>query len=310
MECYPILIPTLCRAMHFIRCVESLAANKFAKDTELVVGLDYPLNASHVEGYQKIQAYLQGIQGFGKVTIFAADQNLGATKNLLRLREYAFSKYDAIICTEDDNEFSPCFLEYMNQMLDLYKNDNSITSVCGYNNMESYSAKGKDAIVLSHDTSAWGVGLWKCKEQNYLALKKTIVSDILFSTRNAIRILRTYPTAIQHLLTMVESKVDYGDTQRTCLNIVHNTYQIRPLISMVRNWGNDGSGEHCGRDTRFEEQYINISLFYAGPAGIVFPSKYHQFVRGLGKNPILALVHIVSQYVMFRIRNRKEKYVK
>lgn len=38
----PILIPTLNRYEHLKRCVESLAKNKLAKESELVIGLDYP----------------------------------------------------------------------------------------------------------------------------------------------------------------------------------------------------------------------------------------------------------------------------
>ena len=38
----PVLIPTLCRADHFIRCLESLKKNTWAKYTEVYVAVDYP----------------------------------------------------------------------------------------------------------------------------------------------------------------------------------------------------------------------------------------------------------------------------
>ena len=38
----PILIPTLCRSKHFIRCIESLKKNGWAMYTDVYVALDYP----------------------------------------------------------------------------------------------------------------------------------------------------------------------------------------------------------------------------------------------------------------------------
>ena len=44
----PILIPTLCRAEHFIRCVESLKNNSWAKYTDVFIGLDYPPTEKYI----------------------------------------------------------------------------------------------------------------------------------------------------------------------------------------------------------------------------------------------------------------------
>ena len=77
----PILIPTLNRYEHLRRCVESLAKNKLAKESELVIGLDYPPQEKYQEGWEKIKEFLPTISGFGKVTILSADKNIGAVNN-------------------------------------------------------------------------------------------------------------------------------------------------------------------------------------------------------------------------------------
>ena len=61
----PILITTLCRYEHLMRCIESLRNNSYARDTELYIGLDYPAKEEHWSGYRKVDAYLHGgIEGF------------------------------------------------------------------------------------------------------------------------------------------------------------------------------------------------------------------------------------------------------
>ena len=54
MKYAPILIPTLCRADKFRKCIESLKKNKWAKYTAVYIALDYPLNDTHWCGYNEI----------------------------------------------------------------------------------------------------------------------------------------------------------------------------------------------------------------------------------------------------------------
>ena len=103
---YPVIIPTLNRYKHLKACVESLAVNTHAEQTELVIGVDYPPSEEYVEGWKKIKEYVHTIHGFKKTTIFEYKENYGAVKNSKALVEYVFSQYDAYIFTEDDNVFS------------------------------------------------------------------------------------------------------------------------------------------------------------------------------------------------------------
>ena len=56
MDIVPVMIVTLCRYEHLVRCIDSLRRNKLAVETELYIGLDYPLKQEHWEGYNKICA--------------------------------------------------------------------------------------------------------------------------------------------------------------------------------------------------------------------------------------------------------------
>ena len=78
----PIVIPTLCRNEHFMRCVESLSRCSLADQTELFIGLDYPPSDKYRPGYEAICEFIPTITGFGKVTIIKRDKNYGAVENM------------------------------------------------------------------------------------------------------------------------------------------------------------------------------------------------------------------------------------
>ena len=79
----PVIIPTLCRYKHFKECLESLSKCKWAEETEIFVGLDYPAKESHRSGYEKIKRYLKevGDMTFKKIHVFEREVNYGGGKN-------------------------------------------------------------------------------------------------------------------------------------------------------------------------------------------------------------------------------------
>ena len=159
----PVLIPTLNRYEHLRRCIESLAKCTHAKETELIIGLDYPPSEKYEGGWKMIREYLPTINGFRKVTILNRNKNLGAVANMNALIDFACKTNESYIFTEDDNEFSPNFLEYINKGLERYKDDTNVFSISGYNfpiSMEGYEKN----VYGTYHFSAWGCGFWRDKQ--------------------------------------------------------------------------------------------------------------------------------------------------
>lgn len=233
-----------------------------ADETELIIGLDYPFKEEHLSGYREICEYVQTISGFKRVTIFKRDVNHGSSKNMNSLNQYAFSKYDAIIVTEDDNEFAPGFLDYMNKGLKMYRDCQDVTSISGFSGL-FHRGKEDDATYFTYDNSAWGLGLWKDKEAEYAGINDVYYCDIIRSFRKSARVLSIYPMLFSMLLNMYQKGTRYGDTKRTCRNLMEKKYQLRPNKSLVRNWGNDGSGLNCRKiDKSFAKMELNSAPIF------------------------------------------------
>lgn len=252
----PVLITTLCRYKHFCRCVESLKCNPYAKDTELYIGLDYPLKESHWDGYRKICAYLDaGINGFKDVHIMKWDKNLGSSENYCRMRAMIYEKYDRFIFSEDDNEFSSNYLEYMNKAMKKFENSSSVIAVSGYMYPIDLEDIDGNAVLLNTYFSAFGKGVYKRTED--LFAEEINMDTFMKMYLNIKKMRQLRKISVNQYCNFVKGMVEYipdlvkdGEIRRVDLAyglyMFFNDYKMLfPQISKIRNWGYDGSGINC-----------------------------------------------------------------
>ncbi len=234
--------------------------------TDVYIALDYPLSEDHRLGWGKINSYLDILQHdnpFKKLCIIKRDHNLGAFKNDIKtLEEYIIPFYDRWIFSEDDNEFSPNFLEYMNCCLDHFDVDKKALAVCGYN-WPQYSIKSNGNNWYRQDVffSAWGLGMWKDRwiECHQKLRSENYFKKQLESPQSLWRIWRTgsHNTHLFLNYTMTDRYIYHVyDELWAAFMHLENRYVIMPIISKVKNYGHDGSGLHCDRIS----SYINVFL--------------------------------------------------
>lgn len=254
----PIIIPTLCRFDHFKRCIDSLAANKIAPETELYIGLDYPPSNKYEEGWRKIKDYIPTISGFKNVVTLEATTNLTAQGNIEVLKNHIRQRgYDSYIFTEDDNVFSPNFLEYANWGLKEFENDNSIFAVVGYKRVNVDFLKNN--VYKYPRYVAWGFATWfnrvdKIDEfKDYDKLRQMVKSWPL-----SIVFTKKVSTAVS-IIRMIKTQYILEDTLPSLLP-PEERFCIYPKVSMVRNEGHDGSGLHCGNNEETRQKYLSIPI--------------------------------------------------
>ena len=256
MKYAPIRIPTLCRSAHFIRLIESLKRNSWAKYTEVFVGLDYPPNEKYRRGWQEICDYL----GKGDFSAFAAfhvikrTENYGAFRNSTDLIHRIYDQgHDRCISLEDDLEVSPNFIEYMDKCLEAFEDDPDVVCVTGYSYPVDWKAS-KDASCMRQDfnASTWGRGTWRKKSEDYRPyiysggmLKK--LTEVIRSKRYLRMIdacLKEYIRAalLPSRAGLMSKCTDIG--MRAYL-AVDGKYFVSPIVSKVLNHGFDGSGLYC-----------------------------------------------------------------
>lgn len=302
MNYYPVGIPTLCRYEHFYRCVESLRICTHANKTELVVSIDYPSKESHWAGYNKIVDYVEHLDGFAKITVFKQSHNLGAIENFKFVEHYIYEHYDAAIFSEDDNEFSPNFLDYMDKGLELFMDNPKVMSISGY--MYLYQIDRPLLNVFpGYGYSAWGVGEWKNKRYTYQEQgEKVYLDKILFSWNKSFKLFKLRPTNVNNLLTMKLYHQSYGDCFRVSEHVLEEKYSLFPRVSKVRNWGHDGSGEHCKVEDGFAFQVIDKNSIFDYDNEILKqkPINFTPYMQ-IG---LVRRLAILARYIFFRFTGK------
>ena len=253
----PIIIPTLNRYEHFRRCVESLARCTHADKTELIIGLDYPPDDSYVEGWQKISDYLPTISGFKKVIIFKRERNYGIDSNPQDLKEYVCKNYGRFIFTEDDNEFSPNFLEYINWGLENFKDDKSIYAICGFKRIETSDIKN-NVYKLNSIFSAWGYGSWADRSEKFYHYHDHEYIRRILKESSIFDAFSPKVRKLSSLAYQLANKTFFGDVIVGLLP-KNEKWCVFPSVNKVRNWGWDGSGLHC-KSQRLYEKYSLMSI--------------------------------------------------
>ena len=244
-------------------CLDSLAHNTRASKTILYIALDSPATEEQKVGYNRIVKYLGKISGFKKVIVIKRDKNFGATRNTLETLGDLFKKYDEIILSEDDNLFSPNFLQYINKGLQIFKNRKDIFAICGYNYPIDIPTNYPYNFFLFKGTPGWGMGLWKNK-YNKIDLSVNSVKEFLKSYRNIFKVIRDANYLLPHLFDVVNKNRVAGDTIFSMNMVENNMFCVLPTISKVRNYGLDGTGLHCGVDKKniFINQPIDGAKYF------------------------------------------------
>lgn len=253
----PVVIPTLNRYKHFRRCVESFACCSLADKTELVIGLDYPPSDKYRSGYEQIKEYLPSIQGFKKVTILRSDYNLGVTENCNRMYRYVKEQgYESYIFSEDDNEVSPCFLEFANWGLQYTKDDDSIYAVCGFKRVDTSCLKNNVYIYPRYN--AWGFAQWFKRRDKLNKFRNLAYLKNLLDQMSIFDVFSSKLYLGESIIGMLKEKSIHGDCLPQFLP-KEEQYCLFPTDPMSKNHGQDGSGIHGGTSKTFN-LYENLLL--------------------------------------------------
>lgn len=257
----PILIPTLCRYDCFIKCIESLSRCIGAENTDVFIALDYPLNDSHWDGYNKILNYINTKKfPFNSLNVIKRERNYGVgcpNSNSDLASNILWEKYDRLIFSEDDNVFSPNFLVFINKGLDKFENDKSVDSICGYLNYNGIKSDKNTFFRCPHNFSAWGYATWKdrLEERNKITTDYYLKS---FSFKNLSKMCKLGRSRfLAYLSAMCPTKYLWiNDVNLGTYMILENKCQIIPTISLVRNIG-ASSGENF---SNCSEEISNLYL--------------------------------------------------
>ncbi|MEE1069433.1 MAG: glycosyltransferase [Paludibacteraceae bacterium] len=135
MNLAPIIVFAYDRPDHLRRTLDALAKNDLASQSELYIycdGAKENASAEQIERIKENRKVAHDADGFKSVTIIEREKNVGLKANIVGAVTEIVNKYGRVITLEDDIVTSVGFLRYMNDALELYKDDEQVMHISGY----------------------------------------------------------------------------------------------------------------------------------------------------------------------------------
>lgn len=162
-ETAPVAIFGFNRPHHLQSCLRSLEVNKEATQTDVFIFIDGPRSDFDIGLVEQTRAIAREKYGFRSVEVVEQEFNLGLGSSITGGISHVLKERDRIIVIEDDLEVSKHFLSYMNQGLNIYKDEYSVGSIHGYNFSfkeplsEPYFIRGGDCLGWATWSDRWSL---------------------------------------------------------------------------------------------------------------------------------------------------------
>ena len=155
--CAPIVLFVYNRPDHTCTCLEYLERNELAAESELYIFADgaKPGSESSVAAVRQVIARPWK---FRRVTVVERPENRGLAANVIDGVSTLLEQYDRVIVLEDDLVVAPYFLRFMNDALELYRDEPRVGHIqaCDFTHDRSLPD-----IFLIKFTGSWGWGTWR-----------------------------------------------------------------------------------------------------------------------------------------------------
>lgn len=258
MSYAPIVLFVYNRLEHTKRTVEALRMNDLSIASDLYIYSDGAKDIHSETKVKNVRDYLTTISGFKSIKIIKSNINLGLANSIINGVTEIVNRFGNIIVLEDDHITSPFFLRFMNQALEMYKDEKEVASIHGYiypitELPETFFIKGADC---------WGWATWSRAWQYFepdgKKLMKIIRSNKIkkdFNFNNSYDYFRM-------LENQIEGKNDSWAIRWYASAFINNMYTLYPGQSLVYNSGNDGTGTHSKSSFNYNvklAQKINLN---------------------------------------------------
>ncbi len=245
----PILVYAYNRPDHLKRCIQSLQANDLATDSDLYIFSDAARDEQDSDAVSQVRQYLHTITGFKSITITERPVNWGLARSIIDGVSSTLKTSDRVIVVEDDLIVAPHFLRFMNEALELYKDEERVGHIqaCDFTHDPSLP----DTFLIKF-TGSWGWATWSRAWKHFNPNGQQLLNEL----------------ESRHLTQQFDFNGRYGFTRmlRRQIQGKNNSWAIRwnaslflaDILSLnvgrslVQNEGFDGSGTNCGSGNLYQ----------------------------------------------------------
>jgi hypothetical protein len=247
----PVALFVYNRPEHTRRTISYLQKNLLADESRLFIFSDAPKTEADKAKVDEVRHLVKEVTGFKSVKIIERKSNLGLAESIISGVTQLVNEYDKIIVFEDDLLSSPYTLQYFNEALTRYKNEEKVMHVGAY--LYNIDKKGLPQTFFFRAATSWGWATWARAWKDFepdvdVLLKqfdqKKISQFSIEGTMNFWKQLEGFKSG----------KNDSWAIRWYASIFLKGGLTLNPTISLVHNIGNDGSGVHSNKENMYAVQ--------------------------------------------------------
>lgn len=239
----PILLFVYNRPEHVRRNIQALLKNELAAESELFIYSDAAKDETSQAAVKEVRAFIRSIQGFKKITITERAENWGLARSIIDGVTTLINRYGRVIVLEDDLVVAPHFLQFMNDALETYRDEERVGHIQAFDFTHDPSLP--DTFLIKW-TGSWGWGTWDRAWKHFNADGKALLTEL-----ESRKLTYTFDFNGKYgytrmLRRQIEGKNNSWAIRWNASLFLKGILSLNVGKSLVQNEGFDGSGTNCG----------------------------------------------------------------
>lgn len=243
MSLAPIIVLGFNRPDKLARCLASLAKCPEAVQSEICVFVDGARSGADEKAVEKTRNVAREFAKQLNISLVSRSRNLGLSASMISAVTEILLVSTSVIVVEDDLEVSPFFLSFLNEGLQVYREDEMVASIGAYwYPIEEPNQLPETFFLRGADT--WGWATWRDKWGFFEPNSSKLLADLDDSgERHLFDFGGSLPVSDllrRHSLGELES----WHTRWYASTFLRGMVSLYPNQTLVTNTGGDGSGVH------------------------------------------------------------------
>lgn len=247
----PIALFVYNRPDHTRRTISYLQQNLLADESRLYIFCDAAKTDADKPKVEQVRQLVNDISGFKSVKVILRNHNLGLAESIISGVTQLVYEYGKVIVFEDDLLSSPYTLQYFNDALTKYANQEQVMHIGAY--MYNLHDKKLPETFFYRAATSWGWATWARAWKNFEPDVDKLIAqfDMLKIARFSIEGKMNFWKQIEQFKA---GKNNSWAIRWYASIFLKNGLTLNPSQSLIQNIGHDGTGVHSNKEDMYHVQ--------------------------------------------------------
>jgi hypothetical protein len=247
----PIALFVYNRPDHTRRTISYLQQNLLAEESRLFIFCDAAKTDADKAKVEQVRQQVDNVSGFKSVKVILRDHNLGLAESIISGVTQLVYEYGKVIVFEDDLLSSPYTLQYFNDALTKYANQEQVMHIGAY--MYNLPDKALPETFFYRAATSWGWATWAGAWKNFEPDVDTLINQF-----DTLKIARFSIEGKMNFWKQIE-QFKAGKNNSWAIRwyasiFLKNGLTLNPSQSLIQNIGHDGTGVHSNNEDIYHVQ--------------------------------------------------------